>query len=61
MRALRGILPWAETGHRDVASEQLGEELVGVLREELGAVVSPEAHLTRGLPSTLGRYTQRCR
>ena len=43
MRALRGILPWAEAGHCDVASEQLGEELVGVRREELGAVVSPEA------------------
>ena len=53
MRALRGILPWAEAGHRDVASEQLGEELVGVRREELGAVVSPEA-LDAGLAVDLG-------
>lgn len=43
VRALRGVQPRAEAGHCDVSGKQLSEELVGVLRVELRAVVSPEA------------------
>ena len=43
VRALRWVQPRAEAGHSDVSGKQFSEELVGVLREELRAVVSPEA------------------